>query len=101
MIEEKWQQMTLMQQLGNLLAEISRAANLEKANKHDDRNNSLERALELIDLTLTDSRNFERSRELGILRETIADNYVESNYYQISLNDIQNYLLPFAILSRK
>ncbi|MFA6525828.1 MAG: hypothetical protein WCT26_00230 [Candidatus Buchananbacteria bacterium] len=100
MIEEKWHQMTLPQQLGNLLAEISRAANWEKTNKLENRNNCLERALELIDLTLTDSRNFGRSRELGILREAIADCYVDSNYFSVSLKAIQNYLLPFAILAR-
>ena len=101
MIEEKWRQMTLLQQLGNLLAEISRASNWEKANKQEERNVALERALELIDLTLADGRNFGRSRELGILREIIADCYVGSSHFSVGLEALKNYLLPFAVLARK
>jgi len=101
MIEDKWRLMTLPQQLGNLLAEISRAANWEKINKATQRAVALERALELIDLILADSRNFGRSRELGILRELIADCYANSGYFFINLKAIQDYLLPFAVLARK
>lgn len=100
MIEEKWGQMTLIQQLGNLLAEISRASSLEKMAKKTESNNALERSLELIDLILADGRSFNRSRELGILREAIADYYTESGYFSIELKDIMDYLLPFAVMAR-
>jgi len=101
MSEENWHGKTLAWQLGNIGSEILRAINREKIGDMLGRKNALERALELIDLTLSDTRHFQRLKEITRLRELVAANYIENDYYQVTLNDLQNYLLPFAVLARR
>jgi len=101
MSEENWHNKSLAWQLGNIGSEILRAINREKIGDTSGRQNALERALELIDFTLSDKNHLQRLKEIVRLRELVADNYVNAGYYQVSLNDLQNYLLPFAILARR
>jgi len=100
MSEEKWHKYNLAQQLGNIGSEILRAVNREKIGDLPGRQNALERALELIDFTLSDISHRSRLKEIVRLRELVAANYVGDDYYRVSLNDLQNYLLPFALLAR-
>ena len=101
MSEENWHGKTLAWQLGNIGSEVLRAINREKIGDDAGRQNALERALELIDLTLSDISNSGRLKEVVRLRELLAASYVNDDYYKVSLGDLQNYLLPFAILARK
>ena len=101
MNEEKWHQYNLAEQLGNIGSEILRAINREKIGDLSGRQNALERALELIDFTLSDKNHLKRLKEIVRLRELVADNYVRAGYYDVGLNDLHNYLLPFAVLARK
>ncbi len=101
MIEEKWQQYSLAQQLGNIGSEVLRAINREKIGDAPGRANALERALDLISLTLDDAKNRGRLKEITRLQELLADNYVNANYYQVGLVELQKYLLPFALRAKK
>ncbi len=101
MSEEKWHEKTLAWQLGNIGSEIVRAINREEKGDLNGKQNAIERALELLDFTLTDKNNFSRLKEVARLREVLAGIYVGSDYYQVNLQAIQNYLLPFAVLARK
>ena len=99
--EERWFKFSLCEQMGHIGSEISRASVWE--NKHDlkSRNNALERALELIDVTKDDSRLYKRRRELCLLREMVADKYIDAAIYNTSLKDLEKYCLDFALVANK
>lgn len=61
----------------------------------------MERALELIDLTLSDKKHTRNMKEIWILRDVVADKYVDGNNFDVTFEAIQEYLLPFAILARE
>ena len=61
---------------------------------------SLEEALELINLTL-DNKNLKNGlKEIARLQELVADNYAGEKTYDVSLEDLYNCLLPFAVISK-
>lgn len=101
MSEERWHEKSLAWQLGNIGSEIIRAISREKKGDILGKKNAIERALELLDFTLSDNDNAGRIKEVARLREVLASIYVDSKYYETDLLAIQNYLLPFAILARK
>ncbi len=101
MSEERWHEKSLAWQLGNIGSEIVRAINREEKGDVIGRQNAIERALELLDFTLSDKSNVGRLKEVVRLREVLASIYVDSKYYAIDLSAIQKYLLPFAILARR
>lgn len=101
MSEERWHEKSLPWQLGNIGSEILRAINREKKGDILGKRNAIERALELLDFTLSDRNNVGRIKEVSRLREILASIYVGSKYYETDLSAIQNYLLPFAILVRE
>lgn len=100
MLAEKWHQYSLYEQLGNILAEISRANNRKKVGEAESEKKALERALELIDLTLIDKKHTCSLKEIKILRDVVADKCAAGNNFDVNFEEIQNYLLPFAILAR-
>lgn len=97
---EKWQQFNLWEQLGNIGSEISRAWYWEEKGNETSRQNSLERALELINLTLTDSRHLGRLKEVARLQEVVADIWAKTGIYHLTLKELKDYLTPFAWLAR-
>ena len=101
MSEEKWHDYNLAQQFGNIGSEVLRAINREKIGDLVGRQLAIERSLELIDFTLSDKKHINRLKEIVRLRELVASNYINNNYYQTSLSDLSKYLLSFAILARK
>jgi hypothetical protein len=97
--EGRWQKMTLMQQLGNIGSEVSRAANWQGKN-NDSYELSFVRSLELLDLTISDPRFRNRLKELTRLREVICDAYFGSELYDTTFKDLNEYFMQFAIASR-
>jgi len=100
MIKEKWHNYNLSQQFGNIGSEILRAINREKVGDMAGRQKALERSLELIDFTISDSGNSRRLKEIVRLRELVAGNYLNNDYYQVSLEDLNKYLLAFGLLAK-
>lgn len=93
--------MSLAEQIGNIGSEISRARHWEEVGEANSRENALGRALELIDLTLSDSRWQRRLKELSRLRELISDSVVNLKIYHFSLVDLERFCLNFATVIRK
>jgi len=93
--------MTLNEQLGNILSEISRAYNRKKIGDLENEKRSLERVLGLIDLTLVDKKHSCNLKEVRILRNVICDKYTDRSEFDVTYDDLQDYLLPFAILARR
>lgn len=96
----RWLQMSLAEQIGNIGSEFSRARNAEQRQDDEQRNKALERAIDLIDLTLACPYHWTRLKEINRLRELTASQYIKSDEYQVTLQELEDYTLPFALLAR-
>ena len=95
----QWAGLTFAEQMGNIGSEVSRA--LEWKEK-DARlfQGAVDRALELLDLTIQDSRWRNRTRELTRAREVLCDAVSGGKEYQSSLDDLDGYFFSFAYAAR-
>lgn len=94
----KWLTLSLAQQMGNIGSEVSRAS---RQQGKDEKLfwGSVERAMELFNLTLSDKRWTSRLRELGRAREVFADAVLGSREYGTNFQDLQKYFDQFAMLT--
>ncbi|TSC56803.1 MAG: Uncharacterized protein G01um101418_204 [Parcubacteria group bacterium Gr01-1014_18] len=97
---ENWHVLSLSSQMGNIGSEISRAKNWRGRNDIQ-YIKALERAFELLDLTLSDPARNHQLREISRVREVLADIYLGSFEYKTTLEDLDRYFMPFAIVARK
>ena len=92
--------MTIAQQLGNVGSEYGRARNWRAKNNQVYFNKAADRALELMDLTLGDSRwGYNRLREIARAREIMCEDFfglVKDNFS----NNLDKYFYQFAVLGR-
>ncbi|MBI2624515.1 hypothetical protein HYW67_03390 [Candidatus Parcubacteria bacterium] len=95
----RWYQLSLLEQLGNIGSEVSRALRWKE---RDTRLffGAIERALELFDLTLDDSRWKGRRREIARAREVFLDAVSGGKEYKSSLEDLVRYFDQFAYAAR-
>lgn len=96
----RWYELSLPEQLANIGSEVSRAHIWQEKDKNIFWG-AVERALELFDLTLMDSRWKGRLREIARAREVFCDAICGGKEYKSKLQDLNNYFLQFAFLSRK
>ena len=99
--QERWQSLTFYQQMGNIASEISRAIQFKNKNDMEHMNPSLLRTLELVDLTIEDTNNKSRLRELCRFKEVLADWYCQTHEYDINPESLKNYSLTFALFAKK
>lgn len=93
--------MTLAEQLGNVGSEIERASRWEERGYGAHRDKALDRALELMDLTLSDKRwRGLRLQELARLREVICDTFFVNKEYGARPADLDRYFFSFAVEAR-
>lgn len=95
-----WQKLSFAQQLGNIGAEIHRAQNWELKNDLTKRDNSLFRALELIDFILDQDDQENHLKEVTRLREVIADLLSDKRSYESSFQHLEKYFLSFVMMAR-
>jgi hypothetical protein len=96
----RWNDLTLLEQMANVGAEIGRTITWKAKNRLDFSGRAFERALELLDLTIRDRKNRRRAKELFRLREALADHFVFDNSYNSSDESWQRYFYPFQIAAR-
>lgn len=91
----RWYQLSLVEQLGNVGSEVSRARAWQGK---DQRlfDGAVDRALELLDLTIADPRWRGRLKELLRVREIFCDTVFGEGEYQSALSDLDDYFLAFA-----
>lgn len=96
----RWQELSLVEQLGNIGSEIHRAIMFKE--KDETRYMSAcDRALELMDFTLQDRRwNGLRLRELARVREMIGDAMFGGKEYGITFEYLDHYFFGFAYAAR-
>lgn len=97
MTPEKWQKLSLEEQMGNIGSEFNRMVSLNKKGDQKNKNRAETRILELIDLTISDKRWQARLSELTRMREMVCEISRKSNTSQASL---LNYFLHFALKAR-
>ncbi|MEX2375069.1 MAG: hypothetical protein WD942_05715 [Dehalococcoidia bacterium] len=97
----RWQTMTLMEQLGNIGSEVGRAIKAKAQGNQTRLTASLERALELFDLTITDERRRHRLKEILRAREVVCDFLVGDNTYRSTGEALDKYFMAFALAARR
>ena len=97
----RWFRMSLAEQLGNVGSEVGRAIASQKNGEKQREENAKERALELFDLTISDSRWLSRLKELVRGREVLADWFYGNNIYKSSPENLEKYFYYFAYAARK
>jgi hypothetical protein len=98
----RWWQLTLAEQLGHVGSEVSRTM---RWSTRDARiaQGAMDRALELLDLTLDDPRHrrsVARLREIARLREVLVDFLVGPNAYGSTGPALQKYFDAYAFAAR-
>jgi hypothetical protein len=98
----RWQELRLVEQLGNIGSEVSRALRWRARNPAIAQS-AFHRALELIDLTLDDPRHRReraRLREIARAREVLVDFFAGDNEYASTALSLQKYFDAFALAAR-
>ena len=100
-LEGKWFKLSIEEQMGNIGSEVGRTRNWQGKDAKLFLG-SMERALELMDLTIEDERwkNMGRRREVAEARELFCFAAMGDNEYKTSLEDLDNYFLQFALAAR-
>ncbi|MDO9572496.1 MAG: hypothetical protein Q7J37_01245 [Candidatus Omnitrophota bacterium] len=97
----RWSQLSLLEQMANIGSEVERALNWRIKENTDYAQKAFERALELIDLTLENDKNYTHLKEITRMREAIVDYFFGVNQFMSSESSWRNYFLPFVYASRK
>jgi hypothetical protein len=96
----RWWELELVEQLAHVGSEVERALTWAAKNRPDLSRNALERALELLDLSLADPEHRAhkgRLKELTRLREVLLDYFVGGNEFGCSEADWRSYFGAFAM----
>lgn len=97
----RWSQLAFLEQMANVGSEVERALNWRTKKNSAFSQRAFERALELIDLTLSGTQTPARLRELARLREAIVDYFAGNNQYASSETSWKRYFLPFTYAVRR
>ncbi|MDO8668453.1 MAG: hypothetical protein Q7K35_05205 [bacterium] len=96
----RWREMPFFEQMANIGSEVERAINWKKKDNRSYSQQAFERGLELLDLTISDSKNLKRLKELVRARETLADYFAFNNDYHSTDKSWSNYFYAFNYASR-
>lgn len=95
----RWQTMPLVEQLANVGSEVGRAHRWQGKDPQQCEK-AFVRALELLDLTISDGRWAGRRKELTRVREFLCDAMHGGQLYGSDLASLDRYFLPFAYAAR-
>ncbi|MBI2054468.1 MAG: hypothetical protein HYT36_04065 [Candidatus Staskawiczbacteria bacterium] len=91
----RWQKFSLIEQMANVGSEVERALNWREKDEKYSRM-AFERALELLDLTLSDSKNKNRIMEITRVRELLCDYFLSGNNYLATEKNWRDYFYSFG-----
>ena len=93
---ERWFSFSLMEQLANVGMDVARTIQWRARGNSDYSQKALERALELLDLTVADPKNRgPRRKELLRVREALVDHFIYDNEYASTDDQWQKYFFNF------
>lgn len=95
--QERWNTLSIHQQLANVGTDVSRAIRWKNKGNLEYSQQALDRALELLDLTIQDQKYKGRGalRELLRTREALKDYFLGDNQYFTNDEIWHNYFLHF------
>jgi hypothetical protein len=96
----RWYELSFFEQMANVGSEIERTISWKNKNRPDFSQRAFDRALELLDLTISDQKNRSRLKELLRVREALADSYAFDNSCRSSDESRQRYFYPFQYAAR-
>ncbi len=98
----RWHELTLAEQLGNVGSEVDRIISWKKKENSEYSTNAFYRALDLLDLTISDKRwHGPKLKEICRLREVLCDSFLGGELYNTPLEYFQKYFYQFALIARK
>lgn len=97
--EGRWFELSFFEQMANIGSEIERAISWKNKNK-DFSNKAVDRALELLFLSIDDRKNKPRLKELTRVYESINDYFYGDNIFKSSDSLWQKYFYNFAYAVR-
>ncbi len=98
----RWYELTLAEQLGNVGSEVDRIISWKKKENSEYSTNAFYRALDLLDLTISDRRwQGPKLKEICRLREVLCDSFLGGELYNTPLEYFQKYFYQFALIARK
>lgn len=101
LVPERWERMTLAEQLGNAGADVGRAIRAREAGNESRCAAALARALAQLDLTLADHRwAGHRRRELARAREVVCDLLAGDNVYRSTPAQTEAWFMAYATQAR-
>jgi len=97
----RWAEMPFAEQMANIGSEVSRSLNWQKKGKKDLSLKALNRALELLDMTISSIKKYSKLKELFRVREALVDFFYGSNEFASSELLWRKYFDHFVYLARK
>jgi hypothetical protein len=97
----RWHELSLLEQLGNIGSEVSRAINARAQGNRERMLKAVDRGLELIDLTLADPKLAGRRKEICRVREVVCDFFYGDNEYHSTAESLDKYFRPYALAARR
>lgn len=95
----RWNELPFFEQMANVGSEVERTIKWKDKNAEFSRM-AFERALELLDFSLSDKKNIKRLREIARVREAIADHFAGANEYASSDESWRKYFYAFNYAAR-
>lgn len=97
----RWATLTLAEQLGNAGSDVGRAIRARSSGDAARFEAALDRALELLDLTLADERwRGPRRREIARAREVVCDHLVGPGDYGSTDESLEAWFMAYALAAR-
>jgi hypothetical protein len=98
----RWGDLTLAEQLGNAGADVGRAIRARDGGRPDRFGAAVDRALDLLDLTLADDRwAGPRRREIARAREVLCDFLLGDNVYGSTAESTEAWFMGYALAARR
>lgn len=96
----RWRDLSLVEQLANVGSEVERAISWRKKGNGSYSRMAVERAIELLTLTIIDPKNKKRLKELTRVREVLVDYFFGENTFSSSDKLWHSYFYPFNRAAR-
>lgn len=95
-----WAKYTLMEQLGNVGSDVDRAIRWKEKGNEEYFQKAVDRAMELMDLTIMDKRWKKSLKELCRARESIVDYFLGKNEYGSTAESLSKYFYHYALAAQ-
>jgi hypothetical protein len=96
----RWATLSFLEQMANIGSEIERTVKWKNKGNAEYSRLSFERALELLDLTIANTKKYSRLKELVRTREALADHFVFDNIYKSTDKIWTNYFFGFTFAAQ-